>query len=45
MQSTPEYGAVYRGMAEIDRQYGSHSQLGGGPSQERDDYLVAEEIK
>lgn len=45
MQSVPEYTEVYRGMAEIDRTFGSRSQLGGGPEQEQDDFLVAEEIK
>lgn len=45
MQSVPEYSEVYRKMGEIDRQFGSHSQLGGGPAQEEDDFLVAEEIK
>lgn len=45
MQSVPEYSQVYQKMAEIDRSFGSRSQLGGGPSQEQDDFLVAEEIK
>lgn len=45
MQSVPEYGQVYQKMAEIDRQFGTRSQLGGGPQQEEGDYLVAEEIK
>ncbi len=45
MQSVPEYSQVQAGMARIDAQYGSRSQLGGGQSKEQDDFLVAEEIK